>query len=73
MLSAAYERCADNIGKFNVSYINKILEGWHNQGVRNLQDLEQVEARRKEERESNKSYDIDELEKISFFDLPEEL
>ena len=73
MLTAAYERCADNIGKFNISYINKILEGWHAQGVRNLRELEELENHRKEEREKNKSYDIEELEKISFFDLPEEL
>lgn len=73
MLSAAYERCVDNTGKFNVSYINKILEGWHKNGLRNLQELEQWESKRKDDREQTKSYDIDELEKISFFDLPEGL
>lgn len=73
MLSAAYERCVDNTGKFNVSYINKILEGWHKNGLRNLQELEQWESKKKDDREQTKSYDIDELEKISFFDLPEGL
>lgn len=73
MLSAAYERCVDNTGKFNVSYIDKILEGWHKNGVRNLQELEALDAKKKEERETAKTYDIEELEKMSFFDLPEEL
>lgn len=73
MLSAAYERCVDNTGKFNVNYINKILEGWHRNGVRNPQELEALEAKKKEDRESSKTYDIEELEKMSYFDLPEEL
>lgn len=73
MLRAAYERCVDNTGKFNISYINKVLEGWHKLGARNLQEVEALESRKKEEREQAKSYDIDQLEKMSFFDLPEEL
>ena len=73
MLRAAYERCVDNTGKLNISYINKILEGWHKQGARNLQEVEALEAKKKEEREQGTSYDIDQLEKMSFFDLPEEL
>lgn len=73
MLSAAYARCVDNTGKFNVNYINKVLEGWHKNGVRNLQELEALETKKQEERDKSKSYDIEELEKMSFFDLPEEL
>ena len=73
MLTAAYERCVDNTGKFSAGYINKILEGWHRSGVRNLRELEQLEARKREDRGSGKSYDIEELERMSFFDLPEEL
>ena len=68
-----YERCVDNTGKFSAGYINKILEGWHRSGVRNLRELEQLEARKREDRGSGKSYDIEELERMSFFDLPEEL
>ena len=47
MLRAAYERCVDNTGKFNISYINKILEGWHKQGARNLQEVEMLEAKKR--------------------------
>ena len=35
--------------------------------------LEQLEARKREDRGSGKSSDIEELERMSFFDLPEEL
>ena len=66
MLTAAYERCVDNTGKFSAGYINKILEGWHRSGVRNLRELEQLEARKREDRGSGKSYDIEELERMSF-------
>ena len=69
---AAYERCVDNTGKFNVSYINKILEGWHKHGRRaTSRSWNALEAKRKDDREQATSYDIDQLEKISFFDLPE--
>ena len=46
LLSAAYERCVDNTGKFNVNYINKVLEGWRKNGVRNLQELEELETKK---------------------------
>ena len=74
MLSAAYDRCADNTGKFSAAYMNKVLEGWHNAGIRSVDQLEEAEHRKKEEAaKGGKSYDIDELERLSFFNLPEEL
>lgn len=74
MLSAAYDRCADNTGKFSAAYMNKVLEGWHNAGIRSVDQLEEAEHRKKEEAaKDGKSYDIDELERLSFFNLPEEL
>ena len=71
MLAAAYERCADNTGKFSAAYMNKVLERWYKTGIRNLSELAGEEQQKKEERE--KSYDIDELERMSFFDLPDNL
>ena len=53
MLSAAYERCADNTGKFNVNYINKV--SWTagtGTGCAILQELEALEAKKKEDREA---------------------
>lgn len=73
MLSAAYERCADNTGKFSAAYMNRVLERWQKDGVKNLDRLAQEEQRKKREKEHNTSYDIEEVERMSFFDLPEEL
>lgn len=73
MLTAAYERCADNTGKFSAAYMDKVLARWHRDGICNLEDLRQAEQKRKQEKQQTKSYDIEELEEMSFFDLPEEL
>lgn len=74
MLSAAYDRCADNTGKFSAAYINKVLEGWHSAGIRTVEQLQEAERQKQEEQKKDqKSYDIDELERLSFFNLPKEL
>jgi len=82
MLSAAYERCADNTGKFSAAYMDRVLESWHTAGVRNTEELSAYEEKKKTPPQANpksrqkpaeKSYDIDELERMSFFDLPENL
>ena len=74
MLSAAYDRCADNTGKFSAAYINKVLEGWYNAGIRTVEQLQEAERQKQEEQKKDqKSYDIDELERLSFFNLPKEL
>lgn len=72
MLSAAYERCADNTGKFSIPYMNRILSRWHDQGVTNTEQLDREEKEKQEAKRSS-SYDIDELERLSFYDPPEEL
>lgn len=77
MLAAAYERCADNTGKFSAAYMNKVLESWHKQGIKNLQQLSDLEAQRGQQSNNSgerpASFDIDEVERLSFFDLPEGL
>lgn len=40
MIKAAYEITVNNTGKASFSYINKILENWHEEGVKTLADLE---------------------------------
>lgn len=73
MLSAAYESCVDHTGKFSAAYMDKVLANWHGKGFRNPQDLEAAQREAQEKQAKSKSYDIDELEKMSFFDLPDEL
>lgn len=73
MLSAAYDRCADSTGKFSMAYMDRILDRWQREGVRSLSGLKQAEERKSQEKQDSKSYDIDEVERMSFFNLPEEL
>ncbi len=73
MLAAAYERCVDNTGKFSVAYMNRVLERWHREGIQNLEQLAQAERKKAAGKKPGTSYDIDELEQLSHFDLPEEL
>lgn len=73
MLTEAYERCVDHIGKFSAKYMDKVLSGWEMQGIHSLQALEALRQEEAEKKAQSKSYDIDELERMSHFDLPEEL
>lgn len=73
MLAEAYDRCVDHIGKFNAKYMDRVLTDWEAQGIRSLQDLDAVKREEEEKKVQAKSYDIDELEQMSHFDLPEEL
>lgn len=73
MVAAAYERCADSIGKFSMAYMNKILERWQKLGFVNLMQVQADEQRKKAEQENNKSYDLSEYERMSYFDPPEDL
>lgn len=79
MLSAAYDRCADNTGKFSAAYMDRVLESWHAAGVRNPEELAAYEEKKKAKSQpkaqpgAEKSYDINELERLSFFDLPDDL
>lgn len=73
MIAAAYERCVDHTGKFSAAYINKVLERWHGLGLKNTAEVEAAEAKQSDGNKKHKSYDIDELERMSFFDVPEDL
>ena len=41
MLRAAYECCVDNKAKISMPYINKVLESWHKEGIKNTEMLKQ--------------------------------
>lgn len=73
LLTAAYERCVDNTGKFSAAYMNRILERWYKKNIHTLEQVAAEEQSKNEEKSKNTSYDIDEVEGLSFFDLPEEL
>lgn len=73
MIAAAYERCVDHTGKFNATYINKVLEGWQRKGFTTVEAVEENESRVAAEKQRISSYNIDELEHRNLFDVPEDL
>lgn len=72
LITEAYERCVDKTGKLSLAYMNKILERWHNAGIYTSDDLAAGESGKQEASQKNKSYDLDELESLSFFNPLEE-
>ncbi len=69
LITEAYNRCIDKTGKLSMSYMNRILEKWHNKGLNSLDEIEKAE---KKKTEKAKSYDIDEAEDLLFFIPPEQ-
>lgn len=62
ILKAAYDACADSISKFSFPYIDKIITGWHKQGVKTLDDIENIE--KPEKKNSYGTYDLSLAEKM---------
>lgn len=72
MIREAYDRSVDNTGKFSMSYMNKILERWHKNGISTTQQAEEDKlaraAARKSVRSETLSQDIDAFERSGVFD-----
>ena len=63
MLTAAYNACVDAISKFDIKYIAKIIENWHEKGYKTPDDIEEKKTAGTE-KESFAAYDIDLFEKM---------
>ena len=46
IIRAAYELCVDTTSKFSFAYIKKIMEGWHKEGVKTLEDIENIKVKK---------------------------
>lgn len=79
MLREAYERCLDTKGEMKFPYIDGILKRWYNENVKNISEIENNPISKRKQTFSKSqpkaakldqkpSYDIEELEKRSFFD-----
>ena len=65
ILRAAYEACVDAKSKFIMSYVKKVLEGWHNQGYKTAADIKPKEKDNKSTRQNDMAtYDADFIEEI---------
>ena len=69
LLTAAYDRSVEAIGKLSFSYINKILLSWKERGVTTPEQAEQERSAQRENRRLEKSYDIGEIERLFADDM----
>lgn len=72
MIREAYDRSVDNTGKFSTSYMNKILERWHKNGITTTRQAEEDKlaraASRRSKRSETLSQDLDAFERSGVFD-----
>ena len=69
MIAAAYERCVDSTGKYSVSYMDKILSRWHGAGLTTPAQVVAEEQARQDAKKPEKTYQLDQVEEMSFFDV----
>lgn len=76
IIKLAYYECADNTHKVVFRYINKVLESWHNAGVKTVEDVEQLKKLQEEKKSKSvkskekntkkeTSFDLDEYERLT--------
>lgn len=62
MLKLAYDRTIDSIGKLNFTYIGKILDKWHADGITKAEQLSDGSDKKpKDSKKSDTSYDINKI------------
>ena len=65
LLTAAYEICVDSTGKYSIDYINTILEKWHKNGVKTLEDIEKASTKEPPKKKNAfDAYDKDVINRI---------
>lgn len=70
MIQMAYERAIDQIGQASFPYIGKILQNWHEMGLKTPQDVIEKDLPKRKAGAADRSYDLDEFDRQGF-DLPE--
>lgn len=68
MIFRAYDIAAEKTGKISFGYTNKVLKNWHEEGFKNLSDVEENQKKRTEvfkPNETGTSYDFDEFKNRS--------
>lgn len=64
LISAAYDECVNNKGKYLLSYIAKVIENWHKSGIETLDDIEANKESRQRDEENFAAFDLDLYEKM---------
>ena len=70
ILKEAYDKTVDNIGQISMKYIDTILESYHSFGVKDVLDIEKLEAReqKSENKKEGASYDKQKIKERLFND-----
>lgn len=71
ILKCAYDVCVDSTAKLSFSYIAKVLEKWHKNGVKKPEDIKKMSEEKPKKKngiQSAASYDISAFEKMLYSD-----
>ena len=64
LLNLAYEECVDKKSKFSFAYVAKIIENWHEKGIKSAKDLENNKKEKNSKKNDFAAYDLDLYEKM---------
>lgn len=67
MLRLAYDKCVDATSKFSMSYVSKILEGWHKKGISKPEDIDSdidTAPKKSRAKPSFAGYDLSKIEQM---------
>lgn len=65
LLKAAYDACIDSKTKLNMSYVAKIIESWHKDGITTAQEVAAKKQKKQTAQKNNYAgYDLDLFEKM---------
>ena len=65
-LAIGYDRTVTNIGQLKWSYMNKIMQSWHEKGLHSAEEIESGDPRRRPQQSAaqGKAIDMDELQSV---------
>lgn len=64
LLRLAYEKCIKATGRFNSSYMMKIIENWRSQGIDSVEKVEDTKSGKSKKPKKETSYDLEEYENM---------
>lgn len=64
MVNEAYQITLNATGKLAFQYMNKVLEGWHANGIAAVEQLHAEQEKKHSEKTTNSSFDANEIERI---------
>ncbi len=62
LLRLAYDKCIKATGRFNSSYMMKIIENWRNQGIDSVEKVDDQNSSKSKKSKKETSYDLEEYE-----------